>query len=139
VSQYGLRTTYRDWATDTVGARLRSTDSAALDDSGPSTGKGRESASAATEKDNLGGYHTDKQSEGNGNVRSCKSRSRNRSRVDSRSTAPRGTTPRVGNRCIIADGSKARGITVAPHCQETQGVMLPLVSSSLTPDYGDEL
>jgi len=130
---------YRDWATDTVGARLGSTDSAALDDSGPSTDECWESASAAVEKDNLGGHHTEKQSEGNGNVRSCESRSRNRSRVDSRGTASRGTTPRVGNHCIVADGSKARGNTVAPRCQETQGIMLPLASSLLTPDYGNEL
>jgi len=52
---------------------------------------------------------------------------------------PRGTTPRVGNRCIVADGSKARGDTAAPHGRETLGIMLPLVSLSLTPDYGDEL
>jgi len=52
---------------------------------------------------------------------------------------PRGTTPRVGNRCIVADGSKARGDTVAPLGQETRGMMLPLASLSLTPDYGDEL
>jgi len=56
---------YRDRATDNVGARLGSTDSAAPDDPGPSTGTGQESASAAAEKDNLGGYHKeDKQSEG---------------------------------------------------------------------------
>jgi len=43
---------------------------------GPSTGTDRESASAAAEEDNLGGHHKkDKQSEGNGNARSCKSRS----------------------------------------------------------------
>jgi len=51
----------------------------------------------------------------------------------------RGTTPQVGNRCNIADGSKARDDTVAPHGQETRGIMLPVASSSLTPDYGDEL
>jgi len=56
------RTAYRDRATDTVGARLGSNDSAAPDDPGPSTGADRESASAAAEKDNLGGHH--KQSEG---------------------------------------------------------------------------
>jgi len=52
---------------------------------------------------------------------------------------PRGTTPRVGNRCIVADGSEARGDTVAPRGQETHGIMLPLASLLLTPDYGDEL
>jgi len=52
---------------------------------------------------------------------------------------PRGKAPRVGNRCIVTDGSKARGDTVAPRGQETRGMMLPLASSSLTPDYGDEL
>ena len=52
---------------------------------------------------------------------------------------PRGTTPRVWNRCIVADGSKAQGDTVAPRGQEKGGMMLPLASSSLTPDYGDEL
>jgi len=52
---------------------------------------------------------------------------------------PRGTTPRVGNRCIVADSSKAQGDTVEPRGQETRGMMLPLASSSLTPDYGDEL
>ena len=52
---------------------------------------------------------------------------------------PRGTTPRVGNCCIVADGSKARGDTLAPRGQETQEIMLPLTPSSLTPDYGDEL
>ena len=61
-SSHGLRTAYRDRATDTVGARLGSTDSAAPDDPRPSTGADRESASAAAEKDNLGGHH--KQSEG---------------------------------------------------------------------------
>jgi len=61
-SSHGLRTAYRDRATNTVGARLGSTDSAAPDDPGPSTGADRESASAAAEKDNLGGHH--KQSEG---------------------------------------------------------------------------
>ena len=59
---HGLRTAYQDRATDTIGARLGSTDSAAPDDTGPSTGADRESASAAAEKDNLGGHH--KQSEG---------------------------------------------------------------------------
>jgi len=101
---------------------------------GPSTGADQESASAAAEEDNLGGHHKDKQSEGNGNTRSCESRSRNRSVVISR-----GTTPRVGNRCIVADGSKARGDTAAPRGRKTQGIMLPLASLSLTPDYGDEL
>jgi len=52
---------------------------------------------------------------------------------------PRGTTPRVGNRCIVADGSKARGDTAARRGRETRGIMLPLASLSLTPDYGDEL
>jgi len=52
---------------------------------------------------------------------------------------PRGTTPLVGNHCIVADGSKARGDTVIPRGQETRGIMLPLASLSLTPDYGDEL
>jgi len=51
---------------------------------------------------------------------------------------PRGTTPRVGNRCIVADGSKAQGDTVATPGQKTRGIMLPLASSSLTPYYGDE-
>jgi len=46
-----------------------------------STSEGWESASTTAEKDKLGGHHTDKQSEGNGNVRSCESRSRNRSGV----------------------------------------------------------
>ena len=64
-SSHGLRTAYRDRATDTVGVRLGSTDSAAPEDPGPSTGADRESASAAAEKGNLGGHHrTDKQSEG---------------------------------------------------------------------------
>jgi hypothetical protein len=62
---HGLRTAYRDRATDTDGARLGSTDSAAPDDPGPSTGADRESASAAVEEDNLGGHHRkDKQLEG---------------------------------------------------------------------------
>jgi len=61
-SSHGLRMAYRDRATDTVGAQLGSTDSAAPDDPGPSTGTDRESASTAAEKDNLGGHH--KQSEG---------------------------------------------------------------------------
>jgi len=51
----------------------------------------------------------------------------------------RGRTPRVGNRCIVADSLQARGDTAAPCCQETQGMMLPLASLSLTSDYGDEL
>ena len=101
---------------------------------GPRTGADRESASAVTEEDNLGGHHKDKQSEGNRNARSCESRSRNRSGVVSR-----GTTPRVGNRCIIAEGSKAQGDTAAPHGREIRRIMLPLASLSLTPDYGDKL
>ena len=52
---------------------------------------------------------------------------------------PRGTTPRVGNLCLVTDSSKAQGDTVAPHGQEIRGIMLPLASSSLTPDYGDKL
>ena len=52
---------------------------------------------------------------------------------------PRGTAPRVGNCGIVADSSKARGITIAPRRQETRGMRLPLASSSLTSDYGDEL
>ena len=64
-SSHGLRTAYRDRATDTAGARLGSTDSAAPDDPGPSAGADRESASAAAEEDNHGGHHKqDKQSEG---------------------------------------------------------------------------
>jgi len=54
-------------------------------------------------------------------------------------TQPRGTTPRVGNRCIVADGSKAQDDTVAPRGQEIQEIMLPLASSSLTLNYGNEL
>jgi len=90
-SPHGLRTAYRDWATDTVGARLGSTDSAAPDGPGPSTGADRESASAAAEKDSLGD-HTDKPSEGNGNARRCESRLRNRSGVVSRGSAQRNNT-----------------------------------------------
>jgi len=101
---------------------------------GPSAGADRESTSAAAEEDNLGGHHKDKQSEGNGNARSCESRSRNRSGVVSR-----GTTPRVGNRCIVVGGLKSRGDTAAPRDRETRGIMLPLASLSLTPDYGNEL
>ena len=52
---------------------------------------------------------------------------------------PSGTTPRVANRYIVADGWKVRGNTVAPRGQETRGIMLPLASLSFTPDYGDEL
>jgi len=64
-SSHGLWTAYQDRATDTDGARLRSTDSAAPDDLRPSTGADRESASAAVEEDNLGGHNKqDKQSEG---------------------------------------------------------------------------
>ena len=127
------RTASRDQAIDTVVARLESTDSAAPENPRPSTGTDQESASAAAEEDNLGGYHKDKQSEGIGNAKSCESRSRNRSGVS------RGTAPPVGNHCIFTDGSKARADTIAPRGQETPGVMLPLASSSLTPDYGNEL
>jgi len=52
---------------------------------------------------------------------------------------PRGTAPRVGNRCIVADGLEAQGDTAAPRGRETRGIMLPLASLSLTPEYGDEL
>jgi len=59
----------------------------------PSTGTDWESASATVEEDNLGGHHKkDKQSEGNGNARSCKSSSQNRSRVVSRDTVQRNNT-----------------------------------------------
>jgi len=55
---------HRDRATDTVGAQLVSTYSAAPEDHRPSTSADQKSASAATEKDNLGGHHRmDKQSE----------------------------------------------------------------------------
>jgi len=95
-SSHGLRTAYRDRATAIVGARLGSTDSAAPDDPGPSTGADWESARAAAEKDNLGDNRNDKQSEGNKNARSCEPRSRNRSGVVSRGTAQRNnTTSRV--------------------------------------------
>jgi len=73
----------------TVRARLGLTDSAALDDTGQSTGADWESASTTTEKDNLGGHHTDKQSERNGNARNCESRLQNRSSVVSRGMAQR--------------------------------------------------
>jgi len=54
---------YQDWATDSVRTRLGSTDSAVPKDPRPSTSADQESASAAAEKDNLGGHHsrTDKQ------------------------------------------------------------------------------
>jgi len=52
---------------------------------------------------------------------------------------PRGTTPRVGNHYIGAHGLEARGDTTEAHCQEAQGMMLPLASLSLTPNYDDEL
>jgi len=59
---HGFRTAYQDWATNTDGARLGSTNSTALEDPGPSTSADWESASAAAEKDNLGGhYRMDKQ------------------------------------------------------------------------------
>jgi len=58
---------YRDWATDTVGAQLGSTDSAASAGPRPSTSADRESASAVAEKDNLGDY-MEKPSEGNENT-----------------------------------------------------------------------
>ena len=88
---------------------------------GPSTGADRESASAAAEEDNLGGHHKDKQSEGDGNARSCESRSRNRSGVVSRGTAPRGTTPRVGNRSIVADGQRPEAIPFHPMVRRHDG------------------
>jgi len=34
-------------------------------------------------------------------------------------TRLRGTTPRVGNRCIVAEGLEARGDTAAPRGRET--------------------
>jgi len=37
------------------------------------------------------------------------------------------------------DGPEARGDAAAPRCEETQGIMLRLASSPLTPDYSDEL
>jgi len=86
---------------------------------GPSTGADRESASAAAEEDNLGGHHKkDKQSEGNGNARSCESRSRNRSGVVSRGTAQRNNT--TSRESLYRCGRPgARGDTAAPRCQET--------------------
>ena len=56
-SSYGLRTAYRDRATNTVGAPLGSTDSAAPDDPGPITSADWESVATAAEKDNLGVHH----------------------------------------------------------------------------------
>jgi len=53
----GLRTAYRDLVTDTAGTRLGSSDSAVPEDPRPSTSAEWESASAAPEKDNLGGHH----------------------------------------------------------------------------------
>jgi len=52
---------------------------------------------------------------------------------------PRGTTPQVGNRCIVADDLEARGDTAVSRRRETRETMLPLASLSLTSDYGDEL
>ena len=78
--------------TDTIGAQLGSTNSAAPENPGPSTGADWESASATAEEDNLGGYHKDKQSEGNRNAKSCKSRLQNRSGVVSRGMAQRNNT-----------------------------------------------
>ena len=64
-SSHGLRTAYRDRATDSVGARLGSTDSAAPGNPWAKYRTDRESASAAAEEDNLGGHHKqDKRSEG---------------------------------------------------------------------------
>jgi len=34
---------------------------------------------------------------------------------------PRGTTPRVGNRCIVTDSLEARGDTAAPHVRRYEG------------------
>ena len=131
---------YRDWATDTVAARLGPSDSAAPEDPGPSTGADRESASAAAEKDNLGGhYRMDKQIGRKMSTQGVGSLGRKIVAGLFPEARPRGTTPRVGNRGIVADGSKARGDTVAPCGQETRGMMLPPASSLLTPDYGDEL
>ena len=73
----------------------------------------------------------------NGNARRCESRSRNRSGVVSRGTAQRNNTTSRESRYRCR--RPARGDTAAPRCQETRGIMLPLASSSLTPDYGDEL
>ena len=82
---------------------------------GPSTGADRESASAATEEDNLGGHHKkDKQSEGNRNARSCESRSRNRSGVVARGTAQRNNTTSRESlcRCRRLGGSRRYSCTL---------------------------
>jgi hypothetical protein len=109
-------------------------------DPGPSTGLDRERANAAAEKDNpwRSSYERviGRKLKGTQGVASL---DRGIGAGLFPEARPRGTTPRVGNRCIVADGSEARGDTAAPRCQETRGIMLPLASSSLTPDYGDEL
>jgi len=128
---HSLRMAYRDRATDTVGAQLGSTDTAALEDSRPSTIADRESASASTEKDNLVGHHRmDKQIGRKTGTQEVASLGREIGEGLFREAWPRGTTPRVGNHCIVTDGLEAQGNTTAPCCQETRGTMLPIVSSS---------
>jgi len=130
-SSHGLTMAYRDWATDTVAARLGPSDSAAPEDPGPSTGADRESASAAAEKDNLGGhYRMDKQIGRKMSTQGVGSLGRKIVAGLFPEARPRGTTPRVGNRCIVADSLEAQGNTAAPHCQETRNSILPLASLS---------
>jgi len=137
---HNLRMAYHDWATDTVGAQLGSTDSAAPENPW---------ANYWYQPGKLKCCHGERQpwwSSSAGQAIGRKTGMQGAPSLDRGIGAGlfpvarhRGTTPRVGNRCIVTDGSKARGDTIAPHGQETRGIMLPLTSSSLTPDYGDEL
>jgi len=86
---YNLRMVYRHRATDNVGARLRANNSAAPDDLGSSTSTGCKITRANTEKDNLGGHHTDNLFEGNRNTRSCESRLQNRISIVSKGKVQR--------------------------------------------------
>ena len=85
-------TASQDRATDTVVAQLGSTDSAAPEDPGPSTGVDWESASTVAKTILVVIISRTSNWKENRNARSSESRSRNRSGAVSRGTAQRNST-----------------------------------------------
>jgi hypothetical protein len=115
-ASHGFRSAYRDRAADIV--VMFGSGRPTLQhrkDPGPSTGRGRESANAAVEKDNpwRSSYERSIGRKLKGPL-GVESLDRGIGAGLIPEVRPRGTTPRVGNRFIAADGQEARGDTAAP-------------------------
>jgi hypothetical protein len=108
-------------------------------DIGPSTGSGWESANAAAEKDNpwLSSYELAFGRKLKGSL-GAESLDRGTGAGLFPEARPRGTTPT--SREPLYRRRRPGGLRrycCTPGCQETQGIMLPLVSSPLAPDYDE--